>query len=94
MNRIWRADPRRIRHLRRWNDEAVLFCPETWQTQLLSPAASEILCRLEAAPRTLDQLASELSGEDDGEAVKADLSNVLASLESLGLVCRSESALP
>lgn len=77
-------------HLHRYEDEAVVFNPHTWQTHVLNPAATLVIDQLRARPHDLHSLHEALAQElhpQDMEALNAEnLAQLLAELESLRLL--------
>ena len=87
---LWRlADPARTR-IARFDGEALVFNPVSWETHLVRPLVSWLLEALEKAPTSDVQLAARLARtEDDAEdpeAALAEIRTVLKELEELGLV--------
>ena len=74
---------------RSWVDEIVAYDLLSGHTHLLEPLSTELLRRLEAGPKTTDELAAALTAdfdfapEDDVPALTAD---ALAKLRELGMV--------
>lgn len=74
---------------RNWSDETVAYDIRTGNTHLLEPLSTELLRRLEAGPKTSDELAAALAAdfefapEDDVPALTA---GALAKLRELGMV--------
>ena len=88
----WRlVDPRGIR-IHRFDDEALVFNPLTWETHLLNGVAMSVLDALASGPRTEAQLLDGVWGGDGdvepGSGRDAAV-RFLHELDSLGLVERA-----
>lgn len=85
----WQRNPATRFASRAWADEAVVYDALTGDTHLLEPLSTELLRRLEAGPKTSDELAAALAAdfefapEDDVPALTA---GALAKLRELGMV--------
>jgi PqqD family protein of HPr-rel-A system len=80
---------RRTSVARHWSGETVIFDTRTGDTHLLDPLSSELLRRLEAGPKTSDELAAALAAEFDFAAeddVPALTAGALAKLRELGMI--------
>jgi len=89
----WRVvDPRGIR-IHRFDDEAMVFNPLTWETHLLNGVAMSVLDALASGPRTEARLLDEVWRGDrelePGSGRDAAL-RFLHELDSLGLVERAD----
>ena len=77
-------------HLHRYEDEAVVFNPHTWQTHVLNHAAALVLDLLCAQPHGLQSLhaalAQSLHPEDMQALNKDNLAELIAELEGLHLI--------
>jgi PqqD family protein of HPr-rel-A system len=71
----------------RFDDEALVFNPSSWETHLLNEAAALVLDALVAGPRSVDEIVAQVESE---VAVPEDFAGqvdaLLGQLESLGLV--------
>jgi len=88
----WRlVDPRGIR-IHRFDDEAMVFNPLTWETHLLNGVAMSVLDALASGPRLEAELLDEVWGGDaepgPGSA-RSEAVRFLHELDSLGLVERA-----
>ena len=72
-----------------WSDEAIAYNSLTGDTHLIEPFSTELLRRLEAGPKTSDELAAalianfEFAPDDDVPALTA---GALEKLRELGMV--------
>jgi PqqD family protein of HPr-rel-A system len=85
----WRlVDPSGIR-IRRFDDEALVFNPVTWETHLLNGIALRVLDALAAGPRPAAELVAEVCEGDPLVEVPAstagEIGRFLEELEGLGL---------
>lgn len=75
--------------VRYWSDEAVIYDLSSGSTHLLEPLSTELLRRLEAGPKTSDELAAALTADFDFSAeddVPALTATALAKLRELGVI--------
>jgi PqqD family protein of HPr-rel-A system len=87
----WRlVDPGGVR-IRRFDDEAMVFNPLTWETHLLNGVAMSVLDALVSGPRSEAELVGEIWG-DGGNlgpgSGRDDAERFLHELDALGLVER------
>jgi PqqD family protein of HPr-rel-A system len=81
----WRlVDPSGIR-IQRFDDEALVFNPVTWETHLLNGVAVRVLDGLSAGPRAEEELVEALRGIERDPA-RGEIGRFLRELDSLGLV--------
>jgi PqqD family protein of HPr-rel-A system len=74
----------------RFDDEALVFNPSSWETHLLNEAGALVLDALVAGPRSIDEIVAQVESEvavPDDFAGQVD--TLLGQLESLGLVTAS-----
>jgi PqqD family protein of HPr-rel-A system len=74
---------------RGWFNESVAYDIRTGDTHLLEPLSTELLRRLEAGPKTSDELAAALAADFDfapDDDVPALTAGALAKLCELGMV--------
>jgi PqqD family protein of HPr-rel-A system len=74
----------------RFDDEALVFNPSSWETHLLNEAGALVLDALVAGPRSIDEIVAQIESEvavPDDFAGQVD--TLLGQLESLGLVAGS-----
>ncbi len=84
----WRlVDPSGIR-IRRFDDEALVFNPLTWETHLLNDVATRVLDAVAEEPRTEAGVVAELYGDDAAESARVQIARFLAELEALALIER------
>lgn len=86
----WRlVDPAGIR-IRRFEDEALVFNPRSWETHLLNVVATRVVDALALGPRTEVELVETLRSpgidHDGAEVEEAEIDHFLRDLESLGLI--------
>jgi PqqD family protein of HPr-rel-A system len=73
----------------RFDDEALVFNPLTWETHLLNGVAARVLDAVSETPRTQAHLVAELCGGDEElEATRDRVAKFLHELETLGLIER------
>ena len=73
--------------LLRFDDEALVFNPASWETHFLNEAAAFVLDALVAGPRSVDEIVAGVASEveiPDGFA--GQVTELLGQFESLGLV--------
>jgi PqqD family protein of HPr-rel-A system len=73
----------------RFDDEALVFNPSTWETHLLNESASIVLDALLEGPRSLDAIVeatTRVSGAAVPDGFAEQVEELLGQLESLGLV--------
>ena len=75
--------------LLRFDDEALVFNPSSWETHFLNESAALVLDALVAGPRSVDEIVAEVA--DAGEVAVPEgfaeqVSELLGQLASLGLV--------
>jgi len=74
----------------RFDREALVFNPVSWQTHLLNDSAVRVLEALRSGPRSLDELVAAIYGDaqaaDGGTEERQIGAALLAELEALGLV--------
>lgn len=73
----------------RFDDEALVFNPESWETHLLNEAASLVLAALAGGSRSVEEIVAEVSragGVAVPEGFAEQVRELLGQLESLGLV--------
>jgi len=84
----WRlVDPSGIR-IQRFDDEALVFNPLTWETHLLNDVAARVLDAVAELPRTEGHLVAELCGADAAESLREQIVRFLRELEALALIER------
>jgi len=74
---------------RHWSGETVIFDTRTGDTHLLDPFSSELLRRLEAGPKSSDELAAALAADFDfapEDDIPALTAGALAKLRELGMI--------
>jgi PqqD family protein of HPr-rel-A system len=75
--------------VRNWDDVSVHYDAQTGDTHLIDPFATELLRRLEAGPKTSDELAAALAADFDFAAeddIPALTATALAKLRELGMI--------
>lgn len=79
--------------LLRFDDEALVFNPASWETHLLNASAALVLDALVAGPRSVEEIVGAVAAQVDarGEAAvpagfAEQVSELLGQLASLGLV--------
>ena len=81
----------------RFDREALVFNPVSWQTHLLNDSAVRALEALRSGPRSLAELAAAIRGDADagdrGEELRVSEA-LLAELLTLGLVVETDSTRP
>ena len=92
----WRlVDPSGIR-IQRFDDDALVFNPITWETHLLNGVGMRVLDALAAGPRREVELVAELYGGDADDADFAskrdEIARFLDDLATLGLAEAVEEA--
>lgn len=73
----------------RFDDEALVFNPSSWETHLLNEAAALVLDALVAGPRSVDEIVAEVVNAGEvtvPEGFADQVSELLGQLASLGLV--------
>ena len=82
----WRlADPSGMR-VQRFDDEALVFNPLTWETHLLNGVAARLLDAVPTTPRAEAELVHDLCGAGEGAAaMHEEIIQFLRELEALGL---------
>jgi PqqD family protein of HPr-rel-A system len=73
----------------RFDDEALVFNPATWETHLLNDSASIVLDALAAGPQTLAEIVGYVVAAGEvalPEGFADQVGELLGQLESLGLV--------
>ena len=73
----------------RFDDEAVVFNPATWETHLLNESASLVLGALLEGPRSVDEIVAIVMRVSDvpvPDGFSEQVGELLGQLESLGLV--------
>jgi PqqD family protein of HPr-rel-A system len=72
--------------IQRFDDEALVFNPLTWETHFLNGVAARVLDAVSETPTTQAQLVGELCGADEDEAMCAEIVKFLGELETSGLI--------
>jgi len=71
----------------RFDDEALVFNPSSWETHFLNESAALVLDALVAGPRSVDEIVAEVADEVEiPEGFAGQVAALLGQLESLGLV--------
>jgi PqqD family protein of HPr-rel-A system len=76
----------------RFDDEALVFNPATWETHLLNESASLVLGTLLEGPRSVDDIVATVTRVSDAavpDGFPEQVVDLLGQLESLGLVSAS-----
>jgi PqqD family protein of HPr-rel-A system len=77
----------------RFEDESLVFNPVLWHTHFLNASGTLILDCLDEAPATPGELATALCDEEGNPALPVEqIEQMLAELESLGIVVRDPAA--
>lgn len=84
------ANPAQTR-VSRFDDEALVFNPLSWETHLVGFPALRLIEALANGPKREAELVAEIADDDDGaasdlEGVRTETRTLLVELESLGLV--------
>jgi PqqD family protein of HPr-rel-A system len=74
--------------VQRFDDEALVFNPLTWETHFLNGVAARVLDTVSATPRTEADLVGELCGGEAAETKRQEIVKFLRELEALGLTER------
>ncbi len=93
---LWRlADPAHVR-LRRFDDEALVFNPVSWETHLVGPLGAWLIETLASGPKRESELAAALVDEGESpaerEAARDALRPHLEELLGFGLVASDPEA--
>lgn len=74
--------------IERFDDEALVFNPGSWQTHFLNPAGTALFEALIDRPQSVEELANLVTATDDPEylEVAALVTQALDSLRTLGLI--------
>lgn len=94
VNSVWRLQQTSPIEQRCWEEECVVYAPESGDTHLLSALSVEILDDLAECPRTQDEIESRVAallGCETGAELRDSLSALLAQLFKIGLVERIEA---
>jgi PqqD family protein of HPr-rel-A system len=73
----------------RFDDEALVFNPSSWETHFLNETAALVFDALRAGPRSIDEIVAEAAGGGEGavpDGFAEQVSELLGQLQSLGLV--------
>lgn len=73
----------------RFDDEALVFNPATWETHLLNESASLVLAALAGGARSVEEIVADVAGAGEVEVPEGfaeQVRELLGQLESLGLV--------
>jgi PqqD family protein of HPr-rel-A system len=82
----WRLADASGMRVQRFDHEALVFNPLTWETHLLNGVAARVLDAVSTTPRAEAELVQDLSGAGERDAaVREEIIQFLRELETLGL---------
>ncbi|TCS38584.1 PqqD family protein of HPr-rel-A system [Paucimonas lemoignei] len=85
----WQVSFPQTLHVKRWDDEAIVYDAQSGNTHLLGAVATEVLAELLASPQDADSLTAMLFPEEanqTGDNAKESLEAILSQLAGISLI--------
>lgn len=81
----WRLADASGMRVQRFDHEALVFNPLTWETHLLNGVAARVLDAVSTTPRAEADLVQDLCSAEGAQAMREEITQFLSELEALGL---------